>query len=126
MFKNYLVLLVVVCFFYNCKEDVIPKPKAALRLEYKTPKMHEFNGPCNYSFEYNQVANLKQDQHCNLTISYPEMKGTIYISYKKIDNNLNKLQRDAEKLSYEHVAKADKIDPYVFENKEDKVYGVFL
>ncbi|WP_338039118.1 hypothetical protein [Maribacter litopenaei] len=51
------------------------------------------------------------------------MKGAIFLSYKKIDDNLEKLIVDAKRLSYEHAAKADNIveQPYVNPNK--KVYG---
>ena len=33
---------------------------------------------------------------------------------------------DAQRLSYEHAAKADNIRPREYENKEDRVYGAFF
>ena len=53
------------------------------------------------------------------------MKATIYLTYKTVDGNLNNLLKDAQKLTYEHVIKADDIleQPYI--NKEKKVYGMF-
>jgi gliding motility-associated lipoprotein GldD len=53
------------------------------------------------------------------------MKATIYLSYKPVNNNINLLLRDAQKLTYEHVIKADDILEQPFLNKKDKVYGMF-
>jgi gliding motility-associated lipoprotein GldD len=51
------------------------------------------------------------------------MKATIYLTYKPV-NNINVLLRDAQKLTYEHVIKADDIleQPYL---NPPKVYGMF-
>ena len=56
---------------------------------------------------------------------YPSMKGSIFITYKSVEGNLNELLSDAQKLSYEHVVKADNIleQPYI--NPESRVYGMF-
>ena len=53
------------------------------------------------------------------------MKATIYLTYKMVNNNIDDLLRDAQKLTYEHVIKADDIleQPYI--NKDKKVYGMF-
>jgi gliding motility-associated lipoprotein GldD len=44
-----------------------------------------------------------------------KMKATIYLTYKPVNNNINVLLRDAQKLTYEHVIKADDIleQPYL-------------
>src|SRR5690606_32618006 len=49
----------------------------------------------------------------------------IFITYKKIAGNLDKLLSDAQKLTYEHVVKADGIQPKDLENMENHVYGTF-
>ena len=53
------------------------------------------------------------------------MKATIYLSYKPVNNNIKLLLQDAQKLTYEHVIKADDIleQPYI--NKEKRVFGMF-
>jgi gliding motility-associated lipoprotein GldD len=53
------------------------------------------------------------------------MKATIYLTYKPVNNNINKLLRDAQKLTYEHVIKADDILEQPFINPDNKVYGMF-
>ena len=57
----------------------------------------------------NSKAIIKGEKDCGFTISYPKMKATIYLTYKPVNNNINKLLRDAQKLTYEHVIKADDI-----------------
>ena len=53
------------------------------------------------------------------------MKGSIFITYKEVNHNLEELLADAQKLSYEHVVKADNITEQPFINEKDKVYGMF-
>jgi gliding motility-associated lipoprotein GldD len=53
------------------------------------------------------------------------MKATIYLTYKPVTNNIDNLLRDAQKLTYEHVIKADDIVELPFVNAKDKVYGMF-
>ncbi len=60
-----------------------------------------------------------------MNLDYSQMNARIFITYKPINNNLDKLLRDAQKLTYEHVAKADNIQEQPFVNTDNKVYGMF-
>ena len=73
----------------------------------------------------NEDAIIKADKTCGFSITYPKMKATIYLTYKPVAGNIKNLLRDAQKLTYEHVIKADDIleQPYLNPNK--KVYGMF-
>ena len=53
------------------------------------------------------------------------MKATIYLTFKAVNNNIDALLRDAQKLTYEHVIKADDITEQPFINSDNKVYGMF-
>ncbi len=53
------------------------------------------------------------------------MKATIYLTYKTVNGDIEKLLRDAQKLTYEHVIKADDILEQPFINNDQKVYGMF-
>ncbi len=110
--------------FVGCKEDVLPKPSAELRLEYEEGKFGKLETD-QFEFQFNDKAILKEKNSRSLTLDYPEMKGTIFMNYRKIDGNLEQLLRDAQKFSYEHVVKADGIDERVFKNEEANVYGNF-
>ncbi|NHF58754.1 gliding motility lipoprotein GldD [Flavobacteriaceae bacterium TP-CH-4] len=123
--KFFLGFIPIFTLFVSCKDEVLPKPQAQLRLEYPEAKLGilETN---QFTFQYNQMARVKDQTAESLTLDYPNMKGTIFINYKKVDDNLEKLLVDAQKFSYEHVVKADAIDTKVFQNEEDRVYGQFF
>ena len=116
-----IVLFNLIC----CKGDAVPKPTSQLRLDYKTAKYAHFENSCPFTFDINDGAIIKEKSECNFTIDYPKMKATIYLSYKPINNNVNILLKDAQKLTYEHVIKADDILEQPFINSDSKVYGMF-
>ncbi|NAS12620.1 gliding motility lipoprotein GldD [Poritiphilus flavus] len=108
----------------SCKDEALPKPKAMLRLEYPEVQTNRANVD-RFNFEYNTIAQIKEENDGSLTIDYPSLKGAVFITYKEVDGNLDKLLSDAQKLSYEHVVKADNILEQPFVNNEDRVYGMF-
>ena len=122
--KHSLIFLLFIVFLMGCKEDVLPKPKAMLRLDYPETGTVVLQMP-DYTFEYNKQAKLKIKNDESLIVDYPTMRANIFITYKKVDGNLDKLLSDAQKLTYEHVVKADGIQPKDFVNTEDHVYGTF-
>jgi len=119
------LLFIVLISVFSCKDDVLPKPASYLRLDYPEAKYVNFENQCPFGFEMNSEAIIKGEKDCGFTILYPKMKATIYLTYKPVNNNINNLLRDAQKLTYEHVIKADDIleQPYV--NPSKKVYGMF-
>lgn len=120
-----LILLVAIILVGSCKEQVLPKPKAMLRLDFPNAEYIDFKSDCNYQMELNKIASLKQKSDCSMVIDYPTIKGSIYITYKKVGNDLNTLLGDTQRLSYEHAAKADNIIEQPFVNPEKEVYGMF-
>ncbi|MFB9078590.1 gliding motility lipoprotein GldD [Flavobacterium procerum] len=109
----------------SCKDDVVPKPAGFLRLDYAEAKYMNFENNCPFSFEMNEEAVIKGEKDCGFAITYPKMKATIYLTYKPVNNNIDKLLRDAQKLTYEHVIKADDILEQPYLNPQKKVYGMF-
>jgi gliding motility-associated lipoprotein GldD len=121
----YFVFSLLLFLVFSCKKDVLPKPSSQLRLDYRVAEYAHFENECPFTFDINSDAVIKEKTSCNFTIDYPKMKATIYISYKPVKNNINLLLRDAQKLTYEHVIKADAITDQPFINKTNKVYGMF-
>jgi gliding motility-associated lipoprotein GldD len=110
-------------FIIGCKEEfLIPKPKAQIRLEYAQGELDTLE-TANFSINYNQLANPKKNKDMAYTLEYPEMKGAIFLSYRQLDDDLDKLMQDAKRLSYEHAVKADNIVEQPVVNPESKVYG---
>lgn len=122
----------IVCFvfvlivFSSCKDAVLPKPASYLRLDYPMAKYMNFENQCPFTFEMNSKAIIKGEKDCGFTISYPNMKATIYLTYKPVSNNINKLLRDAQKLTFEHVIKADDILEQPYLNPEKRYMECFI
>lgn len=123
--KKLFLIFIVIFFSKACKEDVTPKPSAQLRLEYKEAYHIPLVSNCDFEFSYNSETRLTIKEGCNMVLNYPKLKASVFISYKSIDENLETLLRDAQKLTYEHVIKADDIIEQPFINPKDKVYGMF-
>ena len=122
---KYSWLVVIFIFLLGCKHDVLPKPKAMLRLEYPGATYKNSDIGCDYMFDQNTFSVIKENKDCSLVIDYPMMKGSIYLTYKKVDGNIRELLIDAQKLTYEHVVKADNIAPKEYMNPTENVYGMF-
>lgn len=109
----------------GCGEDPVPRPRAMLRLDYPAQAYRPMDSDCPFRFDYNQMATASFGEDCSMVLDYKRMKGSIFLTYKPVEGNLKDLLSDAQKLSYEHVVKADNIleQPYV--NREDRVFGMF-
>jgi gliding motility-associated lipoprotein GldD len=105
----------------------LPKPKAFLALEYPKALYFESEIDCPFTFNVNSSAVLesKKNNECWLDIDYPKLKGSIYLSYYPVEDNLRKLIIDAQKLPLSHEIKADAIASQVFINEDKNTYGLF-
>ncbi len=119
------VLLILIASLWACKKDVLPKPAGQLRLDFLLAKYDRFNRKCPFDFDLNTQSTVIEKGNCNYEIHYPKMKATIYLSYKPVVGNIDILLRDAQKLTYEHVVKADDIVGQPFLNAEKRVFGMF-
>lgn len=107
----------------SCKEEVLPKPKAQLRLEYPSPTYIAINTDCPYIFDTSSETKVKVNDKCWVNIDYAKLKASINITYRPVENNLKELFLEAEKLTFNHTIKADGISSIPYANKEHKVYG---
>lgn len=118
--------LIIVLSLISCNNTPVPKPSGYLRLDYKEAKYAHFeNKSCPFTFDINEDAIIKGKTNCGFEIHYPKMKATLYISYKPVNNDIKSLLKDAQKLTYDHVIKADDIMEQPYLNPNKKVYGMF-
>lgn len=123
--KNKIFLCVFcACFLMACQDQVLPKPKAQLRLEYPESGQLPLETD-HFSISMNTLSKIKDSGADSFTLDYPGMHASIFITYKKIEDNLDKLLSDAQKLSYEHVVKADGIYEERVENSGHNVFGMY-
>ena len=125
LFLTYIFsILFISVLFISCEEEALPKPKGFLRLEYPEPMYAKVRSDCPYTFEKNQIAVIDPKQNCWMNLDYPALNGTLHLSYVPVDGNLEQLLEDVQKLTYEHAVKADAIEPTVYENAKQNVYGM--
>ena len=122
--------LIFTCFWaflsLSCKEDQLPKPSAMLALTYPQADYKPFNPEgCPYSFYKNDLGNVQFEENCSMIINYPKLNGALYLTYRPVDHNIKQLLTDAQKLTYEHVIKADNIIEEKYVNGAQDVYGMF-
>lgn len=107
----------------SCKDDALPKPKSYLKLEYPNSAYLPLNSACPFSFEIAEQASISIKPNCWSTISYPKLKATIHLTYREIDQNLNEILAEVEKMTFEHTVKADAIEVIPYENFNHQVFG---
>jgi len=130
--RNFALLLIVI-IAVSCGKDPVPKPKAFLRLEYPKQQYVEVESELPFIFKKNNFAadigviKVSPDQKSfDLEINYPALKGTIYLSYKAIqDNALDAYLKDAQNITQKHAQKADEIIETPYENLSKGVFGMF-
>lgn len=113
-----------VCLLLACQDQVLPKPKALLRLDYPEAGQVSLETD-HFSISRSVLSKIKSGDGNSLTLDYPSMNASIFITYRNVNDDLDKLLSDAQKLSYEHVVKADGIYEEQVENPDHKVYGMY-
>ncbi|WP_111709055.1 gliding motility lipoprotein GldD [Lutibacter citreus] len=122
--KNLIVILIGTFLIYSCTSDALPKPKPFLKLKYPVSTYSKIDSNCPYVFEHSSEAEISFKSNCWAIIKYPKLKGSIYITYRKVSNNLNEILKEVEKLTYEHTIKADAItNALPYENNEKRVFA---
>lgn len=122
-FLGYLLIFSSLIITTSCKDDVLPKPKGYLSLEYPENKYKTLELDRPYSFEIPKQSINVDEKNNWLKIKYPNLKASIDITYRPVENNLSELLTEAEKLVFKHAVKAEQIIPRDFVNDENSVYG---
>lgn len=119
-------VLLIFCFLglASCNEEVVIKPKALLHLQYPEPVYVSPKLDCPFNFVYNAQADIKTKDNCWLDLVYPTMKATIHLTYRPVENNIDSLLYDAQKLTYDHTIKASSIYEQPRVDSISKVYGM--
>ncbi|WP_037317631.1 gliding motility lipoprotein GldD [Salegentibacter sp. Hel_I_6] len=126
--KRFLLILAVLMLIGCGEENTTPKPRAFLSLNYPEARYEATGFNCEYAFEMNSLAKIKASRNnvpCWIDLEYKDLNGTIFITYQKINNNLDSLLADAQNLPLQHTIKADAIEGDVYTNKIQNVYGMF-
>lgn len=124
-----LIFFTLLIVMVSCGEDAQPKPDAFLALEYPQAEYAVYtNNDCPYKLEKNKYAVAKiprGNQNCWVNLEYEQLRGTIFITYQPVKNNLDSLLTDAQRLPLQHTIKADAIEGSRYTNDINRTYGMF-
>ncbi len=133
----YYLLFLSIAFISSCDEETyIPKPRGFAKTMLPEKKYQQFNNAgYPYSFEYPVYGVVEKDSTFFgektenpwwINVTFKEMNGKIYMSYKQLDkekNTLKKLLEDSHTLSYYHTKRASYINDPEFHTKNN-VHGI--
>ena len=123
----FIVTAIMAMSFAGCKKSYTPKPRSYFGIDFPEKQYQPYISDCQYGFEvpvYATVIPFRGKEPCWINIDFPAYKGTIHITYKKLNNDLNQHVEDIHTLAYKHIIKADDIIEQPFAFPERKVYGM--
>ncbi len=124
-----IICLAITSLLISCEEKVYtPKPKAYYRMEFAPHSYQTFDTTYPYQFEYSKIAmilpdNTNQAETYWINIVYPNLNANIYVSYKKVTNNLDTLINDSKNFVTGQIKKAEDIIEYHIIDTINNVYG---
>jgi gliding motility-associated lipoprotein GldD len=126
---KYLILLILVCFQYGCRERVVPKPRGFFRIDLPAKEYRLYDTICPFVFEYPVYGHIsynvgKNSEPCWFNLEFPRYKAIIHFSYKPVYKNLEVILKESYDYAYSHSIKADAITEQPWQNSNNKVYGI--
>lgn len=106
-----------------------PKPRGYFRIDLPEKQYVRLDTMRYYSFEHPTYSLITPDPHSLeekdwLNVEFPKYKGTVHVSYKHVDDNLQVYLEDAYQMITKHIGKATGIRDSVVINPGKKVYGL--
>jgi len=127
--QQHMISLLLLLLVTACQPSSTPKPRGFVRINFPAREYVLFDSVCPYTFEYPSYGKIVPDtdfitEPCWINIDFPDFNGTIHISYKEVNQNLNDFIEDSRDLTYKHTIKADAIQETVYTNPELEVHGI--
>jgi gliding motility-associated lipoprotein GldD len=126
---KYLAAAAFFCILQACGENTVPKPRGYFRIDFPPREYQLYNTGCPFIFEYPVYSKISTDvgktsEPCWFNIEYPRYRAKIYISYKRINGNLDEILSESHDYAYSHSIKADAISEQPWLNPEKRVFGM--
>lgn len=128
--RNSLLMVLVIMMAVACDDDTMqPKPHGYFRIDLPEKQYVTLDTMRYYSFEYPAYATITPDYYSLeekdwVNVEFPKFHGTIHLSYKHVNNDLQTYLEDAYRLITKHISKATGIRDSVVINNDKKVYGL--
>lgn len=131
LFLWYLALFCSALFLSSCSDDEVtmPRPRGYYRIDLPEKSYQKFESNCPYTFEFPtysfmQLDTTRKEERCWSNLVFPGLHATLHISYKDVNQDVNRYMEDSRNLAYKHAAKASQIEEYLISISDKKVYGM--
>jgi len=126
---RFLIVMMISAGMTSCDSDYYPKPRGHFRIDLPEKEYIRFDTTFPYTFDFPVYSKVTAYPGSGIekywiNIEFPRFRGKIHISYKAIDNNLNKYIEDSRTMAMKHIPKASGIKTESFMNPEKEVYGL--
>ena len=106
-----------------------PKPRGYFRIDFPEKEYRKLDSMSYYSFEYPVYSTITPDYLSPqekewINVEYPSYKGTVHISYKSVNDNLDLYLEDSYYMMTKHISRAMGIRDSIIINPDRDVYGL--
>ena len=129
------IILFTEVFNIACNSDYTPKPRGYFKISFPQHTYQVFDQPgYPYTFEYPKYAEVIRDTTFFesrpenpywINIDFPSFRARIYVSYKQVSNDFDKLRNDAYKMTFKHTYKATSIEDSIMRTPNG-ISGVYF
>jgi gliding motility-associated lipoprotein GldD len=124
-----LLFVTLLLTAFSCDRGYTPKPAGYIRVHYPEKEYVLFDEPGPFAFEvpvYADVlpADSKSAEPYWYDLKFPEYRGTVHISYKPVDGDVEGFIEDTRTLVYKHTSRADGILEVPFVDSENRRFGI--
>jgi gliding motility-associated lipoprotein GldD len=134
-YQNFWLLCILLLVLASCNSPYVPKQEGYFKISFPEKKYLVFNQPgYPYTFEYPVYSKISKDTSFFgdspdnpwwLNISFPQFEGNIYVTYKPVKNNLQKLIDDAFNMTNKHTVMASAINDSMMITPNN-IHGMFF
>lgn len=127
---NSLLVSLVALFVISCEESTPqPKPRGYFRIDLPEKQYVPLDTMRYYSFEYPVYATITPDRYSLqekdwVNVEFPSFKGTIHLTYRRINDNLSQYLEDSYLMKNKHMSKATGIRDSIVVNRDKNVFGL--
>jgi gliding motility-associated lipoprotein GldD len=125
------ILCAIVFLLSSCDEEYVPKPRGFFRITLPEKSyVHYVSPDCPFKFDIPVYASVSKDssqfaEPCFLNVDFKPFNATVYLSYKHVNKDLNKLIEDHRNMTMKHIPKASGINEELYNDAPDKIYGSY-
>jgi gliding motility-associated lipoprotein GldD len=129
---SFVLILTSSAFLSSCGTDddtIVPKPHAYFRLNFPEKKYVKYDSIFPFTFDIPLYSNMEIRKSPDaktswLNLNFPTLNGTINMTYKSLDGDLDNNLQETYDYVNKHQVKASSIEDKLVSRDSVKVYGL--